>query len=85
MGRVAADLLNSIEPGQNQLGNVVGTECQIHREFSFSFEDGAFSKELLLSLSKVIEECNELLHKKLMRFDPESKEGCQTLISELDD
>jgi len=53
--------------------------------YSVKFEDKAFIDDLQASLRFVVKERDELIHKKLAIFDPESSGACRNLARELED
>jgi hypothetical protein len=53
---------------------------------SFAIEsDEATIEERRAALSRIVEDRNNLVHKVLARFDPDSAESCQSLIATLDE
>jgi hypothetical protein len=54
-------------------------------EHSFRFEDAAFVDELKASLRTIVKERNQLIHRKLIEFDPKSSKSCRSLAKELEE
>lgn len=52
---------------------------------SFRFDDDSYVHELRSTLRDVVKERNNLIHKQLLAFDPNSSESCRIFASELED
>jgi hypothetical protein len=85
MGRLVDDFVRSVHPEKRK--NDKQTRENVERTFDFSvtFDDALFVKELERALRKVVKERNELIHKKLVGFDPNSSESCRNFAEDLED
>ena len=85
MGRLVNDFVRSVHPNSSDNAKREEAIVQESVEFLFTFEDGAFVKELRASLRMVVKERNQLIHKKLLAFNPGSPESCRDLARDLED
>lgn len=84
LGTVSKDLLEKIvseplEPGQLSNG--------VKHRLSFQFRIGGsseFVSQIKESFDEIVKERNELIHHRLVDFEPSSDESCEKLISYLD-
>jgi hypothetical protein len=83
MGRLVEDLTRFVRPNRDDSESQSPTVATI--EFSFRFEDADYVKGLRSTLRKVVKERNDLIHKKLIAFDPKSPESCRILAKELEE
>ena len=85
MGRLVNHFVRSVHPNGGENARREETSAKGSFEFSFTFEDGAVVEELEASLRMVVEERNQLIHTKLIDFDPKSLESCRDLAGDLED
>ena len=85
MGRLVDDFVRSVYPGPSDAAAEGKTDDETMFEYSVKFDDASFVKELEGSLRIIVEERNDLIHKKLMSFAPNSLESCQEFAKDLEE
>jgi hypothetical protein len=85
MGRLVDNLAKTLQSGETDQGESADGEIGFGIEISFSIENEDFTKELSQALGGIVRERNDLIHKRLIRFDFKSIESCRNLIRELDE
>jgi hypothetical protein len=85
MGPLIDEFVQSIHPestndiAKRNVGKNATIEC------SLTIEDPSFVTELEDTLGKIRKERNDLIHTKLIGFDPNSLESCRSLSKELEE
>ena len=85
MGRLVENLSKTLQPGEAGQGETADSENSFSLEVSFSVDNEDFTNELTQALKEIVRERNDLIHKRLVPFDPKSVESCRDLIRELDE
>jgi hypothetical protein len=85
MGRLVENLSKTLQSGDARNEETTDSENGAGFEVAFWFEDKDFTVELSQALRRIVNERNDLIHKKLISFDHKSVESCRNLIAELDE
>ena len=85
MGRLAEALSQVLRTEQEGQQKTASDSDRFSIDVSFSIEDEDFTNDLSQALGEIVGERNNLIHKRLIRFDPNSIESCRDLIKELDE
>ena len=85
MGHLVENLSKTLQSCDADQGETVGDDIGFGVEVSFRFEDEDFTSELSQALRGLVRERNDLIHKRLVSFDPRSVESCRELIRELEE
>jgi predicted nuclease with TOPRIM domain len=85
MGRLAEALSQSLRSEQSETKKAEDAADRFSIEVSFSIDDEDFARELSQALEEIVKERNDLIHQRLIHFDPKSFESCRDLIRELDE
>lgn len=84
MGRLVESFSKTLLSGEAGSGEKEREGHPLKIEVSYSFEDPTFVNQLKETLSEVVRDRNNLVHKRLIYFDPSSIESVQELLEELD-
>ncbi len=85
MGRLVEDLSKSLRSGGSDQEETDDSENGFSIKTSFSIDDEDFTNEFSQALRVIVRERNDLIHKRLIPFAPNSVESCRDLIGELDE
>jgi hypothetical protein len=84
MGHLVDNLSKTLQSDETDKGRTADSENGFGIEVSLSVDDEGFTSELSQALKGIVRERNDLIHKRLIRFDPNSVESCRDLVRELD-
>jgi predicted nuclease with TOPRIM domain len=79
------NLSKTLQSDESDQRGTVESDNGFGIEVCFSFESEDFTRELNQALREIVRERNDLIHKRLISFDPHSVENCRDLIRELDE
>jgi len=85
MGHLVENLSKSLQSGEIYQGETADSENGFSIEVSFSIDNEDFTNELSEALRGIVRERNDLIHKRLIPFNPKSVESCRDLIGELEE
>ena len=85
LGRLVDNLSQTLQSDQTDQTNAADSESDFCIEVSFGFEDEEFTNQLSQALRGVVIERNDLIHKRLVRFNPKSIKSCRELLRELNE
>ena len=85
LGRLVQMLSKTLTSAATDQGGTTESAIGYSWEVSLSFEDEDFTNELSRALKEIATERNNLIHERLISFDPKSVKSCRQLIRELDE
>jgi hypothetical protein len=85
MGRLVDNLSKTLQSGETDQKETADSEYGHSIKVSFSDDNEDFTDELGQALREIVRERNDLIHKRLILFDPKSVDSCRDLLVELDE